>query len=321
MHTEDRAQVRRVGERRRPRTAHRGLARNELASTTDSPPGSHGPRRRSDGRRWRQRIRARSSWRGMPLAMDTARRLTQSQRASPRSPTAAPSTCPAHRIVPPTRLRSGDVGLAVALVGVPPRAHSVERTLPEPHEVDHHDRAVIGQRSHELLVQVRRSGSHLSSAAGPVVPRLSKGSSEPARLATGSPTVARARPVPLFPHVYGSPLGRSRALPVAARRPRELVALRPPGGHRSRHRFGQDRCRDRGRRGRTASGPFRPHPRALARAHGAVARPARRTHSQLPASVGWATAAATGRTIAMSSSRRVTLQRSTSPCPVPAAGS
>ncbi len=46
------------------------------------------------------------------IAMNAARdgyqtTTTQSQRPSPRSPTAVPSTCPAHRMVPPTRLSRG----------------------------------------------------------------------------------------------------------------------------------------------------------------------------------------------------------------------
>ena len=79
------------------------------------------------------------------------------------------------------------------------------------------------------------------------------------------------RPVRLSPHV-----SRPRALPLAARRPRQLAALRPPGRHRGGHRLGQDRRRDRGRRRRAAPRPLRARGRAVACAHGAVARAAHR---------------------------------------------
>ena len=70
--------------------------------------------------------------------------------------------------------------------------------------------------------------------------------------------------------------GRPRALPLAARRARQLAALRPARCHRSGHRLGQDRRRDRRRGRRAAPGSLRARRRAVARAHGAVARPADR---------------------------------------------
>ena len=66
----------------------------------------------------------------------------------------------------------------------------------------------------------------------------------------------------------------SRALPLAARRARQLAAVRSSRCDRGGHGLGQDRRGDRRRVRRVAQGPLRARRRALTRAHGAVARPA-----------------------------------------------
>ena len=75
------------------------------------------------------------------------------------------------------------------------------------------------------------------------------------------------RPVTCFPHVFAS-----RALSLATRRARELAAVRPPRRHRSGHRVGQDRRRDRRRLRSVAAWALRAGRRSVACPHGAVAR-------------------------------------------------
>ena len=105
---------------------------------------------------------------------------------------------------------------------------------------------------HRRLVSLRRGNSPRGRAAN-------RGLSRKAAI---------QRPVALESHVGGP-----RALPLAARRARELAALRPARGDRGGHRLGEDRRGDRRRLRRAAPGSVRARGRAVAGADGAVARP------------------------------------------------
>ena len=99
---------------------------------------------------------------------------------------------------------------------------------------------------------------------------------------------------------------------MATRRARRLAALRAPWRHRSGHRLGQDRSRDRGRVRCIATRSLRPRARSFAGAHGAMAHGVARGAAGCRASDASATTVATPRRPATCSSRPATRRRHTS---------